>query len=71
MSDPKSSPTATRRSLFAGVGTLGAVAAVAAVAPRLLPAEPKPVAQAQPEADPAGGYQLTDHVKRYYQTARV
>ena len=35
------------------------------------PAEPAPVAAAsQPEAD-KGGYQVTPHVLRYYQTTRV
>jgi hypothetical protein len=70
MSDDKSSPLARRR-LFAGAGAVGAVAAVAAVAPRLLPAEPQKVAEAPPAVDPAGGYQVTEHVLRYYQTARV
>ena len=73
--DPKSTDTAasaslSRRTVFAGAGAVGALAAVAAVT-RLQPAA-APVAQATlPAADAAGGYQLTEHVKRYYQTARV
>ena len=59
----------SRRHLFAGAGAAGALAVVAAALPKHEPAPP--VQQAKlPEAD-AGGYQLTEHVKRYYQTARV
>lgn len=70
MSDDPSSLLARRR-LFAGAGATGVAVAVAAVAPRLLPAEPVVVAEAKPALDPAGGYQVTEHVMRYYQTARV
>ena len=70
MSDDKTLPLARRR-LFAGAGAVGAVAAVAAVAPRLMPAEPAKVADAQAAADPSGGYQETEHVLRDYQAARV
>lgn len=59
----------SRRTLFAGAGTAGALAAAAAVLP-LSPAAVPTVADAQSAPD-AGGYQLTDHVRRYYQTARV
>lgn len=66
----KVQPKLSRRTLFAGAGTAGALAAVAAVLPKA-PAEPAPVAAAgQPEAD-KGGYQVTPHVLRYYQTTRV
>jgi hypothetical protein len=60
----------SRRTLFAGAGTAGAVAVVAS----LLPAA-QPVEQASKELKPApekgGGYQLTEHVKQYYQTTRL
>jgi len=60
-------PTINRRTVFAGAGAAGALAAVAVV-----PGPAKvPVATAEVKSDPAGGYQLTDHVKRYYATARV
>jgi hypothetical protein len=64
------SPLARRR-LFAGAGTAGALAAAATVLPLSRPAEP--VAQAAPLAAPeaGGGYQLSAHVQRYYQTTRV
>jgi hypothetical protein len=73
--EPKSADTPattplSRRTLFAGAGAVGALAAVAGVA--RLQAATAPVAEAVlPVADAAGGYQLTEHVKRYYQTARV
>jgi hypothetical protein len=60
----------TRRRIFAGVGTAGALAAVAAALP-LAPTRPQVAAQPKPAADPSGGYQLTEHVRRYYQTAKV
>jgi len=67
-----SQPTSklSRRTLFAGAGTATALAAAAAVLPRAVQED-----QAQPakKAAPAkgGGYQLTEHVKRYYQTTRI
>ena len=61
----------SRRHLFAGAGAAGALAVVAAALPDTGPAA-EPAAQAKaPEPDASGGYQLTEHVKRYYQTARV
>lgn len=60
-----------RRTWFAGAGALGAVAALATVSPpRVTPTALKPTTpQAPPEQ--GGGYALTEHVKRYYQTTRV
>ncbi len=62
----------SRRTLFAGAGAAGALAAAAA----WLPKAAVPVAAALPASATApalaeGGYQLTEHVQRYYQTARV
>ena len=68
MSQPDSK--LSRRTLFAGAGTVGVVAVVAS----LIPAVDKTVQlPAQPKAPPAkgGGYSLTDHVKRYYKTTLV
>ncbi|MEO5735321.1 MAG: hypothetical protein ABIN96_03400 [Rubrivivax sp.] len=61
----------TRRRIFAGAGTVGALAAVAAVVPLAQRAAPVPAADQKIAAAAAGGYQVTDHVLRYYQTARV
>lgn len=60
----------SRRRVFAGAGTVGALAAVAAALP-LQPAPAPVAAQPKPKAEPTGGYQLTEHVQRYYQTAKV
>jgi hypothetical protein len=61
----------SRRRLFAGAGTAGALAAAATVLP--LQREAAPVADATPKPAPeaGGGYQLTAHVKQYYQTTKV
>jgi len=70
----KSKPTLpgsalTRRHVFAGAGGIGALAAVAAVLPLSKADATAAVAEvARPGDD---GYRLTEHVKRYYQTARV
>lgn len=61
----------SRRRLFAGAGTAGALAAAATVLP--LQRETTPVADtpAKPAPEAGGGYQLTAHVQRYYQTTKV
>lgn len=70
MSKQSSSPI-SRRTALAGAGTAGALAATAALVP-LRKDVPAPVAAApRSEAETSGGYQLTEHVKRYYKTARV
>lgn len=68
-SPSKDSATLSRRRMFAGAGGAGALAAVAAVLPMTKTEAPAAVVT---QADTQeGGYQLTEHVKRYYQTARV
>lgn len=67
MSEPKSK--LSRRTLFAGAGTVGAVAATAALLPRVAQqSESEVVSQARPAPEKGGGYQLTEHVKRYYKS---
>ena len=63
----------SRRKALAGAG----VATAAAAAAVMLPAGPQaPVVEAaapkvgSPESD-AGGYRVTEHIKRYYDTARA
>ncbi len=59
-----------RRTLMAGAG----IAATAAVAMKALPgAVPASVAAAVTKAAPdtCGGYQLTAHVRRYYETTQT
>ncbi len=69
MSKSKSS-LISRRTVFAGAGAVGALGALA-VATKLPGAAPvvKPLAEAATAQ--SGGYQLTDHVKQYYATARI
>ena len=68
MSQPKSK--LSRRTLFAGAGTAGALAAAAGLLPRQLPQGAEAPQPAQPP-ERGGGYQLTDHVKRYYKSTLV
>jgi hypothetical protein len=63
-------PTMSRRTIFAGAGAAGALAAAAVVLP-VAPKVAAPATAALPEPTDRGGYQLTDHVKQYYATARV
>jgi uncharacterized membrane protein len=61
----------SRRSLFAGAGTAGALAAAVSVLPGVKPAVQVPVVAALPKPERGGGYALSDHVKQYYKTAQV
>lgn len=65
-------PTLPRRTLLAGAGTVGALAAGAALLAGRQADPSTPIAAAQPPApDTETGYRLTEHVKQYYRTARV
>ena len=69
---PETTPSpVSRRRLFAGAGTAGALAAAATVLPLSRTPEPVTQAPAKPAPEAGGGYQLTEHVMRYYQTART
>jgi hypothetical protein len=69
MQEPKKS--LERRTLLAGAGTAGALAAAAVVLPGVQQAVPPAQAGVQPLPDTAAGYRLTEHVKRYYATTRI
>jgi hypothetical protein len=58
-----------RRGVLLGAGVAGA-AALAAKSLPVVPSEATPAA-AEPVADAAGGYQVTQHVLRYYETTKV
>jgi hypothetical protein len=64
-------PAMHRRKLLGAAGTTGALAAAAT----LLASRDESVAQAEPEANTVpkqgGGYRVTEHVLRYYQTTKV
>jgi hypothetical protein len=59
-----------RRHVFAAAAGVGALAAAAAVLPRFTPTT-RDVAGSKTPPEQGGGYQLTQHVLRYYQTARL
>lgn len=69
---PNSSPRLSRRTVFAGAGTLGALAAAAAVLPGQAKVDKAaPADRVVPQQDRDGRYQLTAHVQRYYSTIKV
>ncbi|MBP6251269.1 MAG: formate dehydrogenase [Rubrivivax sp.] len=68
MKEP-SSPVLGRRTVFAGAGAVGALAVAATVLPGSPAGTPAPTADAAP--DRSAGYRLTEHVKRYYASART
>jgi len=61
----------SRRTLFAGAGTVGALAAAASLLPgaQQAPETAEPDRREPPER--GGGYALSEHVKRYYRTTRL
>jgi hypothetical protein len=65
------SPAMHRRKLLGAAGTTGALAAAAT----LFASRDESVAPAEPEANTVpkqgGGYRVTEHVLRYYQTTKV
>lgn len=61
----------TRRRVFAGAGAAGALAAAAVVLPLAQRAAPAAAAGEKLAEAGGDGYQVTDHVLRYYQSARV
>jgi len=66
----QSSSAPSRRAVLVGAGTGGALAAAVSLLPVVR--EAASVAPAQPKAPPnGGGYTLSEHVRQYYQTARV
>jgi hypothetical protein len=65
----KEQTQASRRGFFMGAAAAGAAAAAVTALPRVnLPTE---VAALKPAPENGGGYSLSEHVKRYYQTTRV
>jgi hypothetical protein len=65
----KDQPAASRRGFFMGAVAAGAAAAAVTSLPNNPLAEAVSAPQAKPEK--GGGYSLSEHVKRYYQTTRV
>jgi hypothetical protein len=75
MSQSKPTPTATatvsRRTIFAGAGTAGAIAAAASLLPGTQAVQEAAVESLPPAPANGGGYSLSAHVQRYYKTTRV
>jgi len=67
----ESSRSVSRRSLFAGVATVGAVAAATSALPTVVKNNLPAAAPAMPKPERGGGYSLSEHVQRYYKTTRV
>jgi len=67
--DPTDQPALRRRKLLGAAGTTGALAAAATLLARR---QDEPVVEAK-SGDPAkgGGYRLSEHVLRYYETTKV
>ena len=61
----------SRRTLFAGAATTGALAAAASLLPAARQEESTAPAAQLKSPERGGGYQLTEHVKRYYETTRL
>ena len=68
MSQPRSK--LSRRSLFAGAGTVGAAAAAVALMPGAV-IEPTPAATPREAPAKGGGYHLSEHVTQYYKTTLI
>ena len=64
-------PVLSRRRVFAGAGTAGALAAAAVALPLSRTAEPAAAVALKALPEKGGGYQVTQHVLDYYQTTRV
>ena len=71
MSTPPARPPQGRRRMLTAGGAVGALAAAAAALPLVQP-DPARRGEAAPESAQAlSGYRLTEHVQRYYRTAKV
>ena len=69
-SNTPNAPALSRRTVFMGAGAIGAVGAIAA-ATAVSKVQPAAVLATAAPSAASGGYQLTDHVKQYYATARL
>ena len=68
--EPSTAQPLKRRGLLIGAGAAGAAVVAAKVLPGAAPVAPV-AAVATKAIDKAGGYQVTDHVLRYYATTRA
>ncbi len=68
---PSSPSKLSRRTLFAGAGTAGALAAAVSVMPGVTAVNQAAAPVPLPKPEKGGGYALSEHVKHYYKTAQV
>ena len=68
---PSSTSRLSRRTLFAGGATAGAIAVAAGLLPKAQTLEAVAPTHKAPPPERGGGYALSDHVKQYYKTTRV
>lgn len=61
----------SRRTLFAGASTVGAIAAATSFLPSIRDASGPSEPLAKPAPEKGGGYSLSAHVKKYYKTTLV
>ncbi len=61
----------SRRTVFAGAGAVGAIAAIAKLLPSGAPEAQALEQVAKPMPSRGGGYTLSEHVKQYYKTTWV
>jgi hypothetical protein len=61
----------SRRTMFTGAGAIGVLAAAATLLPVELQQDSTPAPKAKAPPVKGGGYHVTEHVKRYYQTTLV
>lgn len=68
---PSSPARLSRRTLFAGAGTAGALAAAVSVLPSVQALPETAASLPRPKPEKGGGYALSEHVKQYYKTTHV
>lgn len=66
-----SQPKPSRRGFFFGAAASGAAAAAVMALPGLKAPEVAATPPVMPAPEKGGGYSLSEHVARYYKTARV
>jgi cobalamin biosynthesis protein CbiD len=61
----------SRRGFLWGAAATGAAATAVVALPKVQPEAQVPVPEPQPAPERGGGYRLSEHVQRYYNTTRL
>lgn len=69
MSESQTKPS--RRGFMLGAAVAGAATAAAVTLPKMAEPEASAAEQNPPAPEKGGGYRVTEHVKRYYQTTLI